>query len=273
MTDAGSAAHPGVDRGGPASTVHAMRNNEETRRCDSDASGGAPYERIPMPSMASLDYLENIPAFDSSKPMPPPRTMIERIKRVLELQLGQDPDFPSLGSTMGRKYEGVLDFLLAPLFPLRPRTYVDSHTRPNPCPEEYWWATWRWPRTTYINAKVPPPSNGQYNDYYHYLAFKNWLERERDVYVAHANLVHEMTTRCLVKEGQYNAAKNCRHLYNKGFAMSRAEELNQSLLYMAMTGNAAIRETPYPDDFVEQKRKIYDDWLYRTRMRKPGDVA
>jgi hypothetical protein len=50
------------------------------------------------------------------------------------------------------------------------------------------------------------------------------------------------------------------------------EEFNQSLLYMAVTGNCAIRETPYPPDFVDQKRKIYDDWLYRTRMKRPGDI-
>ncbi|KAG8340023.1 hypothetical protein ERJ75_001364600 [Trypanosoma vivax] len=232
-----------------------------------------PFERIPMPSMASPDYTENLPAFDGGRAMPPPRSVFERFSRLMQLQYGQDPDMPLLGGSVERKYSGWLDYITSPVFPLRPRTYVDAYTRPNPCPEEYWWASWRWPRTKYVNAKVPPPVGGRYNDYYHYLAYKNWFERERDVYVAHANLVNEMTMRCLVKEGQYNAAKNCRHLYHKGFAMSRLEEFNQALLYMAVTGNAAIRETPYPENFVEEKRKIYDDWLFRTRMKKPGDVV
>ncbi|CBH17996.1 NADH-ubiquinone oxidoreductase complex I subunit, putative [Trypanosoma equiperdum] len=232
-----------------------------------------PFERIPVPSMASKEYTENLPAFDSDRPMPPPRSVFERFSRVMQLQFGQDPDMPLLGSRAERKYRSWLDYVTSPPSPLLPRNYVDAYTRPNPCPEEYWWASWRWPRIKYVNAKVPPPVDGKYNDYYHYLAYKNWMERERDVYVAHANLVNEMAMRCLVKEGQYNAAKNCRHLYHKGFAMSRMEELNQTLLYMALTGNAAIRETPYPENFVEEKRKIYDDWLFRTRMKKPGDVA
>lgn len=237
------------------------------------AAAAAPYANITAPSMASQEYLENIPAFDRTKMPTKPISAVERFSRVLRLQWGQDPDMPSLGANLERKYNGFFDWLLSPMAPLRPQTYVDAHTRPNPCPEEYWWASWRWPRTKYINAKVPPPVDGKYADYYHYLAYKLWFEKERDVYVAHTNLVHEMVNRCIVKEGQYNAAKNCRHLYNKGFAMTRAEEFNQTLLYMAITGNAAIRETPYPDNFVDEKRKIYDDWLFRTRMRKPGDTA
>lgn len=234
---------------------------------------GAPYDCITAPAMGSDAYLENLPAFDSTKPMPPPRTAAQMFSLLLQGQYGQDANLPSTGTMMGKTYRGWWDYILSPYSPLRPRTYVDSHTRPNPCPEEYWWASWRWPRTKYVNAKVPPPANGVYGDYYHYLAFKNWLERERDVYVAHAQIVQEMTNRCIVKEGQYNAAKNCRHLYNKSFAMNRMEEFNQALLYMAITGNAAIRETPYPDNFLEEKRKVYDDWLYRTRMRKPGDIS
>ncbi|CCW61145.1 unnamed protein product [Phytomonas sp. EM1] len=229
------------------------------------------------PSMASRAYVENFPAFDTvaeeKQKHTPPRTAVARFTRILQLQYGQNVDFPTLGGRTGKPYGGFLDYLLRPLSPLLPRRYVDAHTRPNPCPEEYWWASWRWPRQKYVNAKIPPPTDGKYLDYYHYLAFKNWFERERDVYVAQANLVSEMLNRCIMKEGQYNAAKNCRHLYNKAFAMSRMEELNQAMLYMAITGNAAIRETPYPEDFVDQKRKIYDDWLFRTRMRKPGDVG
>lgn len=237
------------------------------------ASPEAPYQHIPLPSMSSPEYVNNLPAYDSERPMPKPASSASLFRRLLQLQFGQDPDMPSLGSTLERKYRGLLDYWTSPMAPLRPKDYVDAYTRPNPCPEEYWWASWRWPRSKFVNAKVPPPTNGEYTDYYHYLAYKLWLERERDVYVAQANLVHEMLNRCIVKEGQYNAAKNCRHLYNKAFAMSRMEELNQALLYMSMTGNAAIRETPYPENFVEEKRKVYDDWMYRTRLRKPGDVA
>lgn len=260
-----------------------------------------------LPSMASKEYLENLPAslgevngrsLTSTTEVPPsssiaaggkggedtgaallsPATsktssLASLFSRVLQLQFGQDPELPTIGARLERRYNGWLDYWTSPVSPLRPKDYVDAYTRPNPCPEEYWWASWRWPRTKYVNAKVPPPENGEYRDYYHYLAFKMWLERERDVYVAQANLVQEMLNRCIVKEGQYNAAKNCRHLYNKAFAMSRMEELNQALLYMAMTGNNAIRETPYPENFVDVKRKVYDDWLYRTRLRKPGDVV
>eukprot|EP00455_Lapot_gusevi_P032063 TRINITY_DN34938_c0_g1_i1.p1 TRINITY_DN34938_c0_g1~~TRINITY_DN34938_c0_g1_i1.p1 ORF type:complete len:190 (-),score=2.29 TRINITY_DN34938_c0_g1_i1:386-955(-) len=186
-----------------------------------------------------------------------------------------DREMPSMSasSTSGNGSKTWAEWLFQPLIPLRPRDYVDAYTRPNPCPEEYWHTPWRWPRTKYVNPKIPPPTDGKYNDYYHYLAFKQWLARERDVYVSHANLVHEALSRCCIREGQYNAAKNCKHFANKAFAMSRMEEMNQALLYMAMTGDCAIRETPYPPNFLEEKRKVYDDWLYRTRMRKPGDVA
>lgn len=259
-----------------------------------------------LPSMATKEYIENLPASlgettvksrTVTTALPPPSaggvasegeqsqtsstkestssssSLVSLFSRLLQLQFGQDPELPTIGTRLERQYQGWLDYWTSPLSPLRPKNYVDAYTRPNPCPEEYWWASWRWPRTKYVNAKVPPPENGEYQDYYHYLAFKMWLERERDVYVAQANLAHEMLNRCIVKEGQYNAAKNCRHLYNKAFAMSRMEELNQTLLYMAITGNNAIRETPYPENFVEVKRKVYDDWLYRTRLRKPGDVV
>jgi hypothetical protein len=92
--------------------------------------------------------------------------------------------------------------------------------RPNPCPEEFWVAPWRWPNYKIINPKIPPPIDGKYNDYYHFLAFRTWLRRERDVYHAHLCLLREMMERCLVKEGAENAPKNCRHLFNKYFAMS-----------------------------------------------------
>ncbi|CCW69270.1 unnamed protein product [Phytomonas sp. Hart1] len=247
----------------------ASPNERESAEGPNDPRHPPPFAGIP--SMASRAYVENLPALG---PLPPrPLTVVERFTRVLQLKYGQAPDFPSLGGRMEKAYDGLWDYLCSPMVPLLPRTYVDAHSRPNPCPEEYWWASWRWPRRTYVNAKIPPPIDGKYLDYYHYLSFKNWFERERDVYVAQANLVMDMLNRCIMKEGSYNAAKNCRHLYNKSFAMSRMEELQQAMLYMAITGNAAIRETPYPENFVEEKRKIYDDWLFRTRMKKPGDAA
>merc|ERR1712146_488057 len=82
------------------------------------------------------------------------------------------------------------------------------------CPEEWWYNPWRWPNTKRINPKIPPPIDGRYNDFYHYLAFKQFVKNERDVYVMHLGLLQEMMTRCSIKEG-VNAAKNCRHLWNK----------------------------------------------------------
>eukprot|EP00331_Platyophrya_macrostoma_P014090 CAMPEP_0176433804 /NCGR_PEP_ID=MMETSP0127-20121128/16261_1 /TAXON_ID=938130 /ORGANISM="Platyophrya macrostoma, Strain WH" /LENGTH=264 /DNA_ID=CAMNT_0017816343 /DNA_START=40 /DNA_END=834 /DNA_ORIENTATION=- len=232
-----------------------------------------PFEKIPLPQLGSTEHLEQLQAFDNNRPIPQPRSMMDRFAKVLRLEVFLDKDMPAMSHPNSRGYASYLDWLTSSLVPLRPKDYVDAYTRPNPCPEEFWHIPWKWPRTKYVNAKVPPPVDGKYNDYYHYLAYKNWLQRERDVYVAHTNLVHDALCRCIVREGQYNAPKNCKHIANKSFAMSRMEELNQTLLYMALTGNCAIRETPYPAEFLEEKRKIYDDWLTRTRMKKPGDVA
>lgn len=230
-----------------------------------------PYEKIPQPQMGTVEHVENIQAFEGQ--MPAPRSMFERFSKILRLEMFMDSSLPAMTSSPTKSYMSWAEWLTSPLVPVRPRDYVDAYSRPNPCPEEYWHMPWRWPRTKYVNPKIPPPIDGKYNDYYHYLAFKQWIARERDVYVAHTNLVHEALSRCCIREGQYNAAKNCKHLANKSFAMSRMEEMNQALLYMAMTGDCAIRETPYPPSFLEEKRKVYDDWLFRTRMRKPGDVA
>lgn len=232
-----------------------------------------PFEKIPLPQLGTKESIENIQAFDNNVPMPPARGVFDRFMKIMRLDIWQDAKLPYMAGQGVRTYESWSEYLFSPWFPLKPKDYVDAYSRPNPCPEEHWMYTWRWPRVKYVNPKIPPPQEGKYRDYYHYLAFKNWLERERDVYCSHANLVHEAVARCAMREGQYNAMKNCKHLANKSFAMSRAEELNQTLLYMAYTGNCAIRETPYPADFLEEKRKIYDDWLFRTRMRKPGDVA
>jgi hypothetical protein len=231
-----------------------------------------PFQHIPLPAVGTQDYYDNAQAFDNKVQIPAPRTMFDRFSKVLRLEIFLDKEMPTMSHNQVKSYASWLEYFTSSLVPLRPRNYVDAYTRPNPCPEEYWALPWKWPRTKYVNPKIPPPVDGKYSDYYHYLAFKNWLSRERDVYVAHANLVHETVARCAVREGQYNAAKNCKHLANKSFAMSRMEELNQTLLYMSMTGECAIRETPYPANFLEEKRKVYDDWLFRTRMRKPGDT-
>ncbi len=229
------------------------------------------YERPRVPQLGTQDHKEQTPtAFEPDVEMPPPRTFWQRYRTVLSLQYDQDEDMPTIAMAP-RKTKNMWEYFTASIFPLKPETYVDAYERPNRCPEEHWVYPWRWPNTRRVNPKIPPPLDGKYNDYYHYQAFKYWMRMERDVYVMHLALLQEMMLRCSLKEG-LNAAKNCRHLWNKYFAMSRAEEFNQSLLYMAITGNAVIRETPYPPDFIEQKRKIYDDWLYRTRMKKPGDL-
>ena len=221
--------------------------------------------------LGTKEYLENTPGFHPDKQMPPPRTLWERYREVFSF-INDDSEKPTLGEHRIKKNRTLWQALTAPLFPLKPETYVDAYRRPNPCPEEYWWNPWRWPNTRQVNPKIPPPVDGKYNDYYHYLAYRLWLRRERDVYVATCHLVKQMLDRCIAKEGTINGIKNCRHLWHKFFAMTRQEEFNQALLYMAITGNCIIRETPYPENFLEEKRKIYDDWLARTRMKKPGDV-
>lgn len=102
------------------------------------ASGPAPRERIAAPSTASPDSLESLPAFDTAKEIPKPRSAAEMIRRILALQLGPDPDMPALGHLPEREYKGWLCYGMHPMVPLRPHIYVNSHTRSNPCPEEYW---------------------------------------------------------------------------------------------------------------------------------------
>lgn len=246
-------------------------HGHELKRVNYDGQA-PPYVHIPLPPIGSTAHTEQIQAFDG--PTPPPRTIYERFVQAMKLEIFLDADMPSMSNPGPgvKKWGSFLEYLTLPLLPAKPVGYVDPYTRPNPCPEEYWHVPYKWPRVKHVNPKIPPPVDGKYNDYYHYIAFKQWLAKERDVYVAHTNLVHEQLSRCCVREGQYNAAKNCKHIANKSFAMSRMEELNQALLYMSLTGNCAIRETPYPENFVDEKRKVYDDWLHRTRMRKPGDA-
>lgn len=242
--------------------------------------GGGHHERpslppVPEPTPASVpamntqEYHNTPTAFEPEEDMPAPRSIWQRYREVMYTWY-EDPDIPTVSGRIKRA-PTTYEWLTKSMFPLKPNTYVDAYEAPNKCPEEHWYAPWKWPHQKKVNPKVPPPLDGRYNDFYHYHAFKLWLKTERDVYLAHLNLLNEMQQRCVVKEGA-NANKNCRHLWNKYFAMSRHEEFNQTLLYMAITGNAAIRETPYPADFIEQKRKIYDDWLTRTRMKLPGDL-
>lgn len=230
-----------------------------------------PRRDIPTPQIGSREHFEHYAsAFDPTKEMPKPRTIWEKYREVF-FNWDGDQDMPTPGMKHKRRRESIWWSLFGPKYPLKPDTYTDPYLRPNPCPEEFVMQNWRWPHARDCNPKIPPPVDGKYNDFYHYFAFKQWLLKERQVYLAHANLCHEQQLRCMVKEGPINAMKNCRHLVNKFFAMSRAEEFDQTLLYMAITGNNAVRETPYPEDYVQQKRKIYDDWLFRTRQRKPGD--
>ncbi len=223
-----------------------------------------------MPPMGTLAYNEETPsAFEPTEPMPPPRSLWKRFR--VGMFNWADEEIPHVACKPRKSRKTLYDMFCGPFFPLKPELYTDIHERPNRCPEEFWYNPWRWPQTRILNPKVPPPLDGKYNDMYHATAFRYWARREREVYVAHLNLLVEALNRCLIKEGAHNAPKNCRHLWNKHFAMSRMEEWNQTMMYMNITGNCAIRETPYPADYVEQKRKIYDDWLFRTRMRKPGD--
>ncbi len=231
-----------------------------------------PFEKTRLPQIGTKEHEEWVTAFDPNKPLPKPRSLWEQYNRVLRFSAGnQDPETPTVGEKILAESTGWFDKLTAPLFPLRPEVYRDAYLRNNPCPEEHFVCAYRWPLYRVINPKIPPPVDGKYNDFYHYYAYKYWFYRERCVYTQHVLLLREMLERCVLKEGVLNGPKNCRHLFNKWFSMSRMEELNQNLLYMAVTGNCAIRETPYPEDFVEQKRKVYDDWLFRTRMKKPGD--
>lgn len=227
-----------------------------------------------QPQVGTQEHFDNPrmwndnPSLADSKP----RSVWDRFSRVMRFDVFEEGDRISLSTPTRIQPESWVKWFLGPTMPLKPELYVDAYSRPNPCPEDYWSDTWRWPRTKYVNVKIPPPIDGKYNDYYHMIAFRKWFEMEREVYLAECREVYHMLVRCILKENEkVNGMKNCRHIFNKWFSMSRAEEFHQSMLYMALTGNAAIRETPYPENFVDEKRKIYDDWLFRTRHRRPTD--
>jgi hypothetical protein len=225
-----------------------------------------------LPSMASREYINTFTGFEpeASDDALKPRKFLDRWTDLIYNWYNDgDRNFIS-ERHHPMPMKNFVHYFTKGMFPLKPELYIDPYTAPNKCPEEFWYNPWRWPNTKRVNPKIPPPIDGRYNDFYHYIAFKYFVRVERDVYVMHLGLLQEMMLRCSMKEG-VNAAKNCRHLWNKYFCMSRHEEFTQTLLYMSLTGNVAIRETPYPEDFIDQKRKIYDDWLTRTRMKMPGD--
>lgn len=232
------------------------------------------FERQKIPSLAGVGGEVWRADFDPEKPLPKERNLWERYQGALSglffSHAGQDPDMPSAtGFTYGNNPSGWREMFSSQM-PLKPDLYRDPYMRTKPCPEKYENLAWRICRYQRLNPKIPPPVDGKFNDIYHWLAYKHWYKTEREVYIAHTHHLCDAVMRCNLREG-LNTAKNCRGLFNKYWAMTRMEEQNINLLYMSVTGNNAIRETPYPEDFVEQKRKIYDDWLFRSRMKKPGD--
>ena len=235
-----------------------------------DGPAEQPPQVASLPSMASQQYINEWTAWEPNDDEMKPRSFYQRMGDSI-YNLWYDAERSTISVRQSpMPPTSMLHYLTRNVFPLKPETYVDPYLAPNRCPEEFWYNPWRWMNTKRVNPKIPPPVDGRYNDFYHFLAFKNFIRVERDVYLMHLGLLQEMMIRCSMKEG-VNAAKNCRHLWNKYFCMSRHEEFTQNLLYMSLTGNVVIRETPYPADWVDQKRKIYDDWLTRTRMKLPGD--
>lgn len=234
------------------------------------------YEKQRVPELGTVGGDVFRSDFDPEKPIQKPRNMWQRYQGALSFMfinhLSGDPDRPdAIGYNRTQNHQISWREFFSSQSPLHPDLYRDPYQRTKPCDEKHEIQHWRHSRYQRLNPKIPPPVDGKFNDVYHWLAYKNWYRMEREVYIGHVQGLGAALERCWLKEG-VNTAKNCRHLYNKVMAMTRMEEQNQMLLYIAITGNAAIRETPYPEDFVEQKRKIYDDWLFRSRMKKPGDV-
>jgi len=235
-----------------------------------------PTNRAPTPSVpvGSDEWnAKGTELMQRGKEYPEPRNFFQKYKLVLQGKL-DDPEKPKVGRAVrnNQNFKTWYEWAVAgTLRPMTPETYADSYVKKNPCPEEFWRMPWRWPQTKYMNPKIPPPLEGKYQDYYHFVAFRYWFQNERQVYLAEIKLIKEALERCVIREGSLSAMKNCRHIFNKYYSMTRQEELHQAMLYAAYTGNKIMRETPYPEDFVDQKRKIYDDWLTRTRMKQPGD--
>ena len=227
------------------------------------------------PAIGSEDYYNSAPYLDEKVVENlAPRSALDRFKNMLLLSWSpaDHTKFSTLAVATDAEDISLLSRIMVFNRVFKPRTYTSEYIRPNPCPEQHWTMNWRWPRFRMVNPKIPPPTDGAYSDMYHYLAYQNWFKNERKVYYETINIAGHEVNRCITKEGKYNALKNCRHLVNKLFAITREEEHNQVLLHMATTGTNAIRETPYPANFVEEKRKLYDNWLFRTRLKRPGDI-
>jgi len=279
--DHGHGGHGGEELLRDPGVLHAERishlpydDHSRIRNLNKFMSKG-PHEAIPLPPMGSAELDNSMPMMDPKKPMPPPRSVWDRFADSTFLSQ-YDPALPHYGHGLIHQAQQSRGSFWGRLFksyvPLRDKDHSDAYIRGGHIPEETFEMVWRVPLMQEMNPKIPPPKNGQYNDYYHYLAFKNWFTKEHDVYSQECNLLQWALAMCIIREPTFATNKNCKHLGYKLYAMGRREELNVALMYMAMTGEGIIRETPYPPDFVDQKRKIYDDWLFRTRMRKPGDT-
>lgn len=251
-----------------AHTTHA-----ETTYRNNTAQRDARYVK-PRPSLASQQHIEEPIAFDNKEAFPALHSNWQRFGEILGVnQFVGDPKFSGLVDRNPplHNYLGFWDWLSSSAFVLKPINYVSMYERPNPCPEEWKMWEWTWNRTKFRNPKIPPPINGEYTDQLHVLAFQEWCEYERKVYIQHCCILRNQMKRCAMKESRWNGAKNCKHLYNKYFAMTRGQEMANALMYMSLTGNCAIRDTPYPPDFDEKKRKMFNDWLFRTQLKKPSD--
>ena len=260
--------------GGHGSEDHG-HGHDEAHYLPYDGQVPAPKHDFAYPPMGSKEYYENTP-FINEKVVEnlAPRTTMDRFKSVLQATWipSEHTKLSTLTNTTDSEDISFFQRVMAFNRVFKPRTYTSEYIRPNPCPEQHWAMNWRWPRFRMVNPKIPPPTDGAYSDFYHFLAYQHWFKYERKVYYETINIAGIEVNRCITKEGKYNALKNCRHLVNKIFAITREEEHNQVLLHMATTGTNAIRETPYPVDFVEQKRKLYDNWLFRTRLKRSGDI-
>jgi hypothetical protein len=233
-----------------------------------ERSDAKPIQRPVRPPVGSQEHYQDQVVLEPGH-MPQPRSFWDRFSLLITDTFANDPDMPVAGVKAPPR-RTWWEWVWAPMFVMLPETYSDPWLKPNRCPERFLYNPWKHPSWRENSPKIPPPVDGKFADYMHYVAFKHYMWRERSVYIGHAHLMNYAIDRCLFKENN-TARKNCMHIIWKYFAMTRCEEYNQSMLYLAFTGNTPIRETPYPVDFVQTKQKIYDDWLHRTRMKQPGD--
>ena len=227
-----------------------------------------PIQRPVRPPVGSKEHVQDDVILEPGH-VPAPRTFWDRFSLLISEPLAGDPDMPTAGVKAPPR-RTWWEWMWAPMFVMLPESYNDPWLKPSRCPERYQYNPWKLSSYREASPKIPPPVDGKFADYMHFQAFKYYMQRERQVYIGHAHIMNHAIERCLFKENN-TARKNCMHIINKYFAMTRCEEYNQSMLYLAFTGNTPIRETPYPVDFVQTKQKIYDDWLFRTRMKQPGD--